>query len=186
MIRRRGPETVTIGDATFTLPAGLSRRDRREAIRACEDHVVLHGELTVAEFTAIVRRRAPAMRKAIKASRPRAPKKRSAYRNRERDFDRMAYVKTLPCTMTIDPIGELTPCRGPIEADHAGRRGLGRKADDDTVIPLCDGHHDDRTDHTGAFKNVSRDDERDWRERAIERTRRAWDARLALAATLPY
>lgn len=190
MIKRRGPEEITIGNATFTLPAGLSRAQRREAIRYLEDHVVENGELSRADFDAIVRRRLPAMRRALKRAerrKPRPPKKVSAYRSRERDFDRMRFVKTLPCTMTIDPIGEPTPCRGPIEADHEScGRGLGRKSADDRVIPLCDGHHDERTDHNGAFKHLKRDEIRAWFERAIERTRAAYEARRLALGTMQF
>lgn len=32
-------------------------------------------------------------------------------------------------------------CEGRVEADHAGRRGTGRKSHDSTVIPLCRYHH---------------------------------------------
>ena len=32
-------------------------------------------------------------------------------------------------------------CSGPVEADHADRRGAGRKAHDSTCIPLCRYHH---------------------------------------------
>jgi hypothetical protein len=45
----------------------------------------------------------------------------------------MLWVKGLPCLMLR--------CEGPIEADHAGRRGAGRKAHDSTCIPLCRYHH---------------------------------------------
>jgi hypothetical protein len=32
-------------------------------------------------------------------------------------------------------------CTGPVEADHAGSRGIGPKAHDSTCIPLCSYHH---------------------------------------------
>lgn len=189
MIKRRGPERIIVGDREITLPPGLSRRDRREAERMLEDRLVESGELSDAAIAEIVRKRIPEWRRALRRAgrtKPRPPKKQSAYKLRERDWDRMGFVKTLPCTMTVDPIGDPTPCRGPIEADHESRgRGLSRKSADDRVIPLCDGHHDERTDHNGAFKNVKRDDERAWFERAIDRAQRAYDARReALASSL--
>jgi len=49
----------------------------------------------------------------------------------------MLWVKGLPCLMQ-DVWGR---CEGPIEADHAGPRGVGRKAHDSTCIPLCRYHH---------------------------------------------
>lgn len=89
----------------------------------------------------------------------------------------MAFVKTLPCSVEeewpdVDTIP--TTCRGPIEADHMGARGLGQKADDRTCAPLCTGHHRERTDHTGSFKHVTKDHERGWRARAVLRTQTIW------------
>lgn len=52
-----------------------------------------------------------------------------------------------------------TPCRGEIEADHVGARGLGRKCKDYEVASLCTGHHEDRTNGKGlrgAFANFNR------------------------------
>ncbi len=63
--------------------------------------------------------------------------KRSAYRGRERHTDYMLWVKRQPCLMR----GVWGRCEGPIEADHAGRRGLSHKAHDATCIPLCRYHH---------------------------------------------
>lgn len=63
--------------------------------------------------------------------------KRSAYRQRERHADYMLWVKRQPCLMR----GVWGSCEGRVEADHAGRRGAGRKAHDSTCIPLCHRHH---------------------------------------------
>jgi len=49
----------------------------------------------------------------------------------------MLWVKRQPCLMR----GVWGSCSGPVEADHAGRRGAGRKAHDSTCIPLCRYHH---------------------------------------------
>jgi hypothetical protein len=49
----------------------------------------------------------------------------------------MLWVKRQPCLMR----GVWGCCSGPVEADHAGRRGVGRKAHDSTCIPLCRYHH---------------------------------------------
>lgn len=57
--------------------------------------------------------------------------------------ERLAYIALLPCIAR----GLGDPCKGPIEVAHVGRvfdpdqRALGRKADDDTCIPLCRWHH---------------------------------------------
>jgi hypothetical protein len=62
---------------------------------------------------------------------------RSAYRQRERHTAYMLWVKRQPCLMH----GVWGSCEGRVEADHAGRRGAGRKAHDSTCIPLCRRHH---------------------------------------------
>jgi hypothetical protein len=55
----------------------------------------------------------------------------------------LADVHTLPCLLQDVPDHE---CDGPVQADHAGKRPFGRKADDDTSIPLCPtGHHQRQT-----------------------------------------
>lgn len=85
----------------------------------------------------------------------------------------MLDVKRLGCIVRrLWPIAgeQPTPCFGHVEADHAGMRVLGRKADDTTCIALCQQHHRERTDHTGAFKNTTREGQRVWRAEAIART----------------
>jgi hypothetical protein len=77
----------------------------------------------------------------------RARSSTSSYRLRPRAIAFMQFVRSLPCSA-----GGMGECRGPIEADHAGRRGIGQKADDLTCIPLCRAHHDQRHHFTGAFK----------------------------------
>jgi len=67
----------------------------------------------------------------------RLPKPRSKYKARPRDTDYMLWVKRQPCLMR----GIWGSCQGRVEADHAGRRGTGRKAHDSTCIPLCRRHH---------------------------------------------
>lgn len=108
------------------------------------------------------------------------------YRRRERDTDFMLFVKRQPCVVRelppyafagpghVEAVKRATACGGRVEADHAGDRGLGQKADDDTCIPLCSSHHRERTDHTGTFRQLTRDEARAWRTAAIERTQAAW------------
>ncbi|MGN6107086.1 MAG: hypothetical protein ACTHU0_18410 [Kofleriaceae bacterium] len=89
----------------------------------------------------------------------------------------MLAVKRLACSVRVDPpVANPTSCHGHVEADHMGDRGLGRKADDRTCAPLCWRHHHERTDHTGTFRSLSRDELRTWRARQIERTQREVDA----------
>jgi hypothetical protein len=113
-------------------------------------------------------RRTPLRRTAMRRrSRP------TSYSRRPRDLPYMLFVKTLLCSVEEerpDPDREPTPCWGVIEADHAGRRGISQKADDRTVIPICTGHHRERTDHTGSFKHTTRESNRAWLDRAITRT----------------
>lgn len=58
------------------------------------------------------------------------PKARQRWRSRWY----MAYLHTLPCSVP-------GCCRGPIEAAHFGRRGVGEKVHDFLAIPLCQYHH---------------------------------------------
>lgn len=105
---------------------------------------------------------------------------RSKYALRERDTPRMLFVKTMLCSVVEewpDPHRQPTRCWGPIEADHAGPRGLSQKCADEEVIPLCKGHHGERTDHNGSFKYTKKLEVREWRQRAILRTQTMWAER---------
>jgi hypothetical protein len=86
---------------------------------------------------------------------------------RVRDVPYMVWVKTLACVARGLP-GHV--CAGPIEADHAGPRPLGRKADDRTCIPLCQLGHRERTDHTGCFRFMSKAEMRSWLDGQIAAT----------------
>lgn len=77
----------------------------------------------------------------------RRAKVKSAYKRRERDFAYMGWVRRQPCCARRFGI-----CSGRVEADHAGRRGVGRKADDRTCIALCSKHHRQRGSFAGPFK----------------------------------
>lgn len=92
------------------------------------------------------------------------------YARRERDYDRMAWVRSLPCAVLgyqspdslPSSLGSLMlppwwhgpqvdPCRRWTEAHHAGEHGYGNKAPDATVIPMCDHHHDSLGERRGIF-----------------------------------
>jgi hypothetical protein len=96
--------------------------------------------------------------------------KRAARRRseRERDTPYMALVRRMPCVA-----GGLGPCNGPIEADHAGPRPLGRKADDRTCVAMCQFHHHCRHAFAGPFRRWSRAQMRGFLEFAIALTRGA-------------
>lgn len=114
-------------------------------------------------------KRSPIKRTAMKRG-----TRRSSYARRERDMAFMGWVKLQPCLLA-DEGG----CEGVVEADHAGERGLGRKAPDDTCIPLCTGHHRHRTDYSGPFRGWTGVQMRAWLNDAIERTRARFERRHA-------
>lgn len=89
----------------------------------------------------------PPRRTWLKRSPLRRGQRRSAYATRPRDLAYLAWVRTLPCRLAA-----LGDCRGPVEADHAGRRGLGQRAPDETCIALCARHHADRHDVRGWWR----------------------------------
>jgi hypothetical protein len=99
----------------------------------------------------------------------RRSKRRSAYARRERDIPHLLAVKSLQCVAKfLDPA---YPCAGPVEADHAGRRGISQKAADDTAISLCHGHHMARHDFAGPFRDWDKERMRAWLEHWIKVTR---------------
>lgn len=81
------------------------------------------------------------------------------YRRRPRDRAYMAWIRRQPCCARETAT---TPCQGRVEADHAGRRGIGQKADDRTCIPLCRNHHRERTDFSGTFRYHDHESMRAW------------------------
>lgn len=102
----------------------------------------------------MLRRKTPMKRSPFKRARS-----ASAYRRRARDIDYMKWVKRQPCAARgLDPGG----CYGNVEADHAGRRGYGQKADDRTCIPLCTNHHELRGSFHGVFKTWDQAKMRAW------------------------
>lgn len=55
-------------------------------------------------------------------------------RHRKTDLPYLKWIRSRICAVS-------RKCRGCIEAHHAGVRGLGQKAGDQTAIPLCVKHH---------------------------------------------
>lgn len=99
-------------------------------------------------------RRTPLARKTRIRARRAEPRKSA----RVRDLEYMLLVKGLPCCAA--DLEHHTRCRGPVEADHAGRRPMGRKCHDTECIPLCAFHHRARTDFSGPFRDWSKDEMR--------------------------
>lgn len=120
-----------------------------------------HGVAGVVKRSSALKRRTPLRARTTS----RRSRKRSAYARRPRDTTWMLAVKQLPCMWR-----DLSPCEGPVEADHAGRRGLGRKAHDRTCVPACMDHHRQRTDHAGPFRALSRETIRIKLDAAIAQT----------------
>ena len=85
---------------------------------------------------------------------------------RDRDPVYLARVRRLPCAAR-----RMSSCAGAIEADHAGRRPLGRKSHDHEAIPMCQQHHWQRTNYVGAFEKFMGADMRRWCDRVIDATR---------------
>lgn len=84
----------------------------------------------------------------------------------------LAVVRTLPCYVCGRRLG--------VEADHQGPRPFGRKADDDTTVPMCGGPggcHQRRTDGwlprgtPCCWERVNKDAMRLWCDVAIGVTR---------------
>ena len=68
----------------------------------------------------------------------------------------IAWVKTQRC---------LVCSSAPVEAHHAGQRGLGKKAHPRTCVPLCREHHSEWHDCRGTF--ADRAYRQQWTELAI-------------------
>jgi hypothetical protein len=73
-------------------------------------------------------------------------------RGRVHDQRFLDWCHLQPCV--LGNVAGAQPCRyigGMPEANHAGKRPKGRKADDDTCLPMCNRHHEDYTLHLHFF-----------------------------------
>jgi hypothetical protein len=52
----------------------------------------------------------------------------------------------------------------PSEAHHATGAGMGLRSDDREAMPLCSECHRDLHNHTGRFKNMSKEAKKDWQK----------------------
>lgn len=93
----------------------------------------------------------------------------------------MLWVKRQPCCagLLLDDDGRRITCHGPVEADHAGRRGLSQKSHDLTCIPLCLKHHRERDTFHGDFKAWDHDRMRMWLDEMIRRYTEAYMLELS-------
>lgn len=78
------------------------------------------------------------------------------------------WVRTLPCLMSSPD------CGWGVEAHHAGSRAFGRRAHDETCIPLCGFHHRCFHDASGPFKSWKKAQRREWTAEQIENTQARW------------
>jgi len=132
--------------------------------------------------------------KPLRRKTPMRRKRMKPRRGRVRDPEYMAKVRRLPCIVRtalkdfadhltrfvfqpnahgpalIRGLRFATPCRGRIQADHMGVRGLGQKSSDRETAPMCEGHHPERTDYRGVFKDWTAEEMRQFCDWAIERT----------------
>lgn len=107
------------------------------------------------------------------SSPPRARKLTPRKSERVRDSAYLVAVKSLPCRAR-----GLSPCEGVVEADHQGRRPMGRKCNDDEAVPLCTLHHRQRTDWTGPFKDWTGEEMRAWLLDGIRETQQLVEGQL--------
>lgn len=118
----------------------------------------------------------------------RAPVRRRRERPRrgpERNAEYLAWVRTQSCCARSAAEGE--ECRGPVQAHHAGPRGLGQKCSDLEAIPLCSRHHREWHDCTGRFAGLSRAGRQAWATVAIEATRADHEAQQHFCSTeIPF
>lgn len=82
----------------------------------------------------------------------------------------LAWVRTLKCAA---PQG-LHGCRGKVEAHHAGARGLGQRAGDDTAIPLCTFHHRAWHDGRGVFVDWDKATRAAWVAAVVSEVQQRW------------
>ena len=106
----------------------------------------------------------------LKRRTPLKPRRSRPRRGPARHPAYLAWVRTLKCAAPQGPHG----CRGPIEAHHAGPRGLGQKADDHTAIAMCRYHHRCWHDGRGVFVGWDRQLRAAWVEVVIGETQQHW------------
>lgn len=109
----------------------------------------------------------------LKPLRARRPEIRRSERVRDPAY--MELVRALPCALSwlsaLEGAPAIWACLGPVEADHAGPRPLGRKCHDRETIPLCSRHHRQRTDYRGYFRGWDGARMRQWCDEQIANAR---------------
>jgi hypothetical protein len=90
------------------------------------------------------------------------------------DPEYITWVRQQACLARLLP-GYAEPCVGAVQAHHAGKKGVGMRAHDDTAIPLCLRHHQNWHDANGVFKGWGKSQRSEWAESQIEAVRRRFD-----------
>jgi hypothetical protein len=80
-------------------------------------------------------RRSPMTRKSAVRIKPKK-RKPSEFARIYGSKERVLFVKALPCLVSN------LACRGDVDNHHVENGGLSRKGDYQTIVPLCDVHHD--------------------------------------------
>lgn len=130
-------------------------------------------------------RRTPMRRTRFEAtgSRPAARRKAPRRSSRVRDPEYIHDGHRRACCAR-DIVGHR--CQGAIEMDHVGARGYGQKSHDSEAIPLCQLGHRERTDHSGAFRDMPRADERAWKLRHVALEQEAYYGRALSVEDLQH
>ena len=103
--------------------------------------------------------------------RKRIPARRATPRreSRERDTERLAFVRSLQCCGPGPHLGEVAPHH----KTHG--RGKSQKAGDAETMPMCWGCHANFHSGSGPFKNWNKGERRLWQDRMANETRLAFD-----------
>lgn len=113
------------------------------------------------------RREASGLLRAMQASRPLKPPGMAPMP--KRDPKRLAWIRTLPCVFQGDA------CEGSTEGHHRTGAGLALKAPDDEAMPLCQLHHRQRHDHTGAFLKLTKAERKTWEAEMVAKYQKLYE-----------
>lgn len=111
-------------------------------------------------------KRTPLKRKSALRRKAWMKPRKSAYASRLRDTAYMLWIRSKPCAagelFAATAHGSDSGCDGRVEADHVGRRPVGRKAEDRSCVPMCQHHHRQRDNFHGPFKHWNQQQMREW------------------------
>lgn len=108
---------------------------------------------------------------------PKRAKVRRSSRSRDRAY--LLFVKHLPCSAFVYGNAPALGCDGPVEAHHAGYRGLGQKSSDYEAIPLCRKHHGAWHGGVSPFFAWGKGLRRAWAAHVISQCLAAYEGRIS-------